>query len=107
MGGRVEEDNPQPKPDHLPLSNPSAHLFRARFCLLFVCRAAPTAYGSSQARGRIDQSCSVRPMPRPGRIRAVSETYTTAQANAGSFNPLSEVRDGSRVFMDASRFPYR
>ena len=45
----------------------------------------PTAYGGSQARGRIIGRCC-RPMPEPQqrRIRAASATYTTAHGNAGS-----------------------
>ena len=36
-------------------------------------------------------------------IPAVSATYTTAHSNAGSFNPLSEARDPTYVFMDPSQ----
>ena len=51
----------------------------------FFFRAVSAAYGGSQARGW---------------IWAVSATYTTAHGNAGSFNPLSEARDQTRVLMD-------
>ena len=52
-----------------------------------VClfRAAPQAYGGSQARGPIGAAAR-RPMPQPHQcgIRAVSLTYTTAHGNAES-----------------------
>ena len=55
------------------------------FFLLF--RAAPVAYGSSQARGRIRAAASslhqATAMPDPNQ----SVTYTTAHGNTGSFNP--------------------
>ena len=35
-------------------------------------------------------------------IRAASATYTTAYRNASSLSPLSEARDQTCVFMDAS-----
>ena len=46
-----------------------------------------------------------RPMPEPQQcqIRAKSATYTTAHGNAGSFNPLSEARDGTHNLMVPSR----
>ena len=53
------------------------------FFLLF--RAAPMAYGSSQAKGS-NRSCSCRPTPGTQQrgIRAASATYTTVHGNAGS-----------------------
>ena len=52
-------------------------------CLLF--RAAPTAYGDSQARGlNRSHSCQHRPQPKQRRIQATSSTYTTAHGNARS-----------------------
>ena len=45
------------------------------------------AYGSSQNRGQ------KQPKPQQHGIQAASVTYTTAQSNAGSFNPLSGARD--------------
>ena len=51
------------------------------FCLF---KAAPEAYGGSQAGGS-NQSCCCQPMPepQPRGIQAKSETYTTAHGNAG------------------------
>ena len=75
------------------------------FCFVFaLSRAAPTARGGSQARGRIG-SCSHRPTPEPQqrRIQAMSAAYTTAQGNARSFNPLSKARDRTRILMDTSQ----
>ena len=48
-----------------------------------ISRAAPAAYGGSQAMGRI---CSCQPTPQPQQcgIRATSATYTTAHGNARS-----------------------
>ena len=53
------------------------------YYLLF--RAAPVAYGVSQARGRI-RSCSRQPTPEPQpcQIRAASSTYSRAHSNARS-----------------------
>ena len=52
------------------------------FCLF---RAAPTAYGNSQARGRIRAvAASLYHSSQQLGIRATSATYTTAHSNAGS-----------------------
>ena len=37
---------------------------------------------------------------------SLSETYTSAHGNAGSFNPLSEARDQTHVLMDTSQIHY-
>ena len=43
-------------------------------------------------------------VPRLGvELEMQSLTYTTAHSNAGSFNPLSEARDGTCTFMDTSQ----
>ena len=58
-----------------------------KFCfILFLClfRAAPTAYGNSQARGQIGASCQAMPQPQQCRIWAMSVTHTTAHGNTGS-----------------------
>ena len=47
-------------------------------------RAAPTAYGGSQARGPIGAVHRPTPEPQQCGIWAASETYTTAHGNAGS-----------------------
>ena len=54
------------------------------FILLFFClfRAAPVAYGSSQARGRIRAAASSL---HHSRSNAMSVTYTTAHGRARSF----------------------
>ena len=52
---------------------------------LFVFRAAPAAYASSQARGWIG---------------AVAAGLHHSLSNAGSFDPLSETRDGTSVLVD-------
>ena len=49
------------------------------FKLFFLFRAAPTAYGRSQARGRLPT-----PQSQQHQIQATSTTYTTACGNAGS-----------------------
>jgi len=63
----------------------SFHFLFFFFFLLFLW-AAPTAYGGSQARGRIGRSCSRQPTPQPQQhgIRTASATYTTAHGNARS-----------------------
>ena len=57
-------------------------------CFFFFFRAAPEAYGCSQARGWIrDVTPGHWPMPEPQQqlgIQAVSTTYTTAHGNARS-----------------------
>ena len=55
------------------------------FSLFDFSRAAPAAYGGSQARGLI-RAVAAKPMPEPQQhgIRAVSATYTTAHGNARS-----------------------
>ena len=40
------------------------------------------------------------PQPHQHQIRATFAAYTTAHGNARSFNPLSEARDLTRIFMD-------
>ena len=69
-----------PSPPCLSVKSP---LFFFFFFLLF--RAKPKAYGSSQARGWI-RAVAASPIPQPQqcRIWAMSLTYTTAHANAGS-----------------------
>ena len=53
--------------------------------IIFVfSRAAPAAYGGSQARGLI-RAVATRPTPEPYQIRATSANYTPARGNAGSF----------------------
>ena len=51
------------------------------FCLF---RAAPTAYGSSQARGLSGATVAAYDTSQQRQIQAVSVTYTTAHGNAGS-----------------------
>ena len=55
------------------------------FCLFVFSRAAPEAYGGSQARGWIG-AVAAKPTPEPQQhgIRAMSANYTTAHSNTGS-----------------------
>ena len=69
----------------------------------FLVRAAPAAYGDSQARGPIG---TVAAGLHHSRSHIASATYTTAQSAAGSFNPLSEARDRTHILMDARRVHY-
>ena len=62
------------------------------FFLFLLFRAAPTTYGSSQARSQ---------MPQQRRIRVTSVTYTTAHGSAESLTP--EARDGICILVDASQ----
>ena len=59
------------------------HLFLYIFFFLSFClfRAAPTAYGGSQARGQIRAT----PQPQQHQIRAESVTHITAHGNVRSF----------------------
>ena len=52
------------------------------FAFLSFFRAAPVAYGSPQARGRIGAVAT--PQPQQHGIQASSVTYTTAHCNTGS-----------------------
>ena len=70
--------------------------------LFFLFRAAPAAYGGSQARGQI-RAAAAMPQPQQWQILATSVTYTTAQSNTRSVNPLCEVRDRPRILMDISQ----
>ena len=66
------------------------------FIIFGLClfRAAPSAYGHSQARDQISYSCQSAPQPWQGRIQAKSATYTRAHSNSSwqgrILNPLSE-----------------
>ena len=54
------------------------------FFFLVFSRAAPTAYGGSQAGGLIGAAATgLTPQPQQRRIRAASVTYTTAHGNTG------------------------
>ena len=75
------------------------------FCLFAFSRAAPAAYGGSQARGLIG-AVAAKPMPEPQQrgVPAASATYTTAQGNVREIlNPLSKARDQTHILMDTSR----
>ena len=60
-------------------------LFVCLFGLFAFSRAAPRAYGGSQARGPIG-AVAAGPVPQPQQcgIQAMSATYTTGHGNAGS-----------------------
>ena len=45
----------------------------------------------------------VKSEPQPRQIPAASATYTTAEGNTKSFNPLSEARDRTHILMDTSQ----
>ena len=63
-----------------------SYLFIFFLFFFFFCffRAAPSAYGGSQARGLSSRICSCWPQPQQRGIRAASSTHTTAHRNAGS-----------------------
>ena len=78
-------------------SNPGTSLTHLSTLQIFIIylfllfRAAPAAYGGSQARGLIGPtaaglhySCQLTPQAQQCQIQAVSATYTTAHGNAGS-----------------------
>ena len=61
------------------------------FCLFVFSRAAPEAYGGSQARGPIGAlATGLRHSHSNGGIWAASVTYTTAHSNAGPLTPLTD-----------------
>ena len=80
------------------------------FCFLLF-RAAPVAYGHSQARGR-NQSYSCWPIPQPQQhgiwAMSVSMTYTTAHGNAGSPTHLKRlgIEPASRIHFHYGNSPY-
>jgi len=60
-------------------------------CVCVFSRAAPVAYGGSQAMrligagaASLHHSCQPTPQPQQCRIQVVSVTYTTAHSNGGS-----------------------
>ena len=73
------------------------------FCLFAISRAAPTAYGGSQARGRIGAVAAGR---RQRHSNAGSEPplQPTPQLTVRRIlNPLSEGRDRTCVLVDTSQ----
>ena len=60
---------------------PKGWLFLSFLFFSFFFRAAPEAYGGSQARGRIGATAAIA---QQRQIQAVSATYTTALGNARS-----------------------
>ena len=72
-------------------------------CVCVLFRAAPVAYGGSQARGRI------RPTPQPQKcwIRASSVTYTHSSQQRRILNPLSRARDRTRNLLVARGIRFR
>ena len=88
------------------------------FCLFAISWATSTAYGGSQARGRIRAVASslchcLWPMPQPQQhqIWATSMTYTTAHSNAGSLTlwmrPGIEPASSRRPVRFVSAEPWR
>ena len=55
-----------------------------QFCFFGPFRAAPAAYGNSQAGGESELQCRPPPQPQQSQIRATSVTYPTAHGNARS-----------------------
>ena len=78
-----------------------SHFF---FFFFGLFRAAPAAYGSSQARGQTsNQSCGHQPThtePQQWQFWTTSVIYTTATP---ILNPPSEARNRTRVLMDTSQ----
>ena len=63
----------------------TACVFVTLFCLFLLFKAAPTAYGGSQARGPIGAAATgLCTQPQQLGVQAESVTYTTAHSNAGS-----------------------
>jgi len=67
-------------------------------------RAAPTAYGGSQARGHWPMP---QPQPQPRQIRATPATYTTHSNTRSLTHNLMIPRDGTRNLMVPSRIHFR
>ena len=76
-------------------------VFWVFFFLLF--RAAPMAYVSSQARGRIEAiaACLCHSHSNKGSEPCLQLQHSSQQP--GILNPLSEARDETRILMDPSR----
>ena len=77
--------------------------------VLFVCflfclfRAAPEAYGGSQASGRIRAvAARATAMPDPSRVCSLHHSSRQCQ----TLNPLSEARDGTRNLMVPSQIRF-
>ena len=61
----------------------SIKILKVCFFFFFFLRATPTAYGGSQAGGRIG-AVAIGPQPQQHWIQATSVIYTTVQSNARS-----------------------
>ena len=64
-------------------SHPNEYFFSFFFCLFGLFRASP--WHMEVSRLGLNKSCSLQPQPQQLGIWSVSETYTTALGNAGSF----------------------
>ena len=85
---------------HPPFLLPSLSSFLRLF------RAAPAAYGGSQARGQIRATAAgLRHSHSNARSKVLTVTCTTAHGNAGSLNPLSKDMDWACIFMVTSCVP--
>ena len=74
------------------------------FYFIFIFRAAPAAYGSSQVRGQIRAAAASLPHSH-SHARSEPRLWPTPQPQQHRIlNPLSKGRDWTRVLMDTSRF---
>ena len=72
-------------------------------CLFLLFRAAPTAYGGSQARrSHRSYGCQPTPEPQQHRIRAASDLHHRSR-QCQIPNPLSKARDQTRNLMVPSQ----
>ena len=74
----------------------------------FFFRATVVAYGSSWARGRMNQSCSCRPTPQTQQHRIPSHICNLHHNSwhCQILNPLSKARDPTYISLDTSRVCY-
>jgi len=71
------------------------------FCLFAFSRAAPAAYGDSQARGRIGAVAYAKATATPDPSRVCNLQHSSWQRRI--LNPLSKARDRTRNLMVPSR----
>ena len=68
--------------------------WKEEWLFFLLLRAAPSAYGNSQARGQIGAiAASLHHRHSSAGSEPLLQPYTTAHGNAESFNPLIKARD--------------
>ena len=72
---------------------------------MYLFRAAPTAYGSSRARGQIKGGAAGLRQSHSSGIQVLSDLHHSSRQQ-WILNPLSEARDSTCILMDTSWVHY-